>query len=94
VQTRGKPAIKQPLETGLYRDNSRGWIYLELVRKEGNSTAGIERTVSHVTYTYHGYVDVEPSVRVLVRIVRLEYETVVVHKVKVIVVVLAGARAL
>lgn len=53
-----------------------------------NLPRGIVRIVSHDTYTYHGYVDVEPSVRVLVRIVALEYDTVVVHGGKVIVVVL------
>ena len=58
-------------------------------RENGKELAWrIVRIVSHDTYTYHGYVDIRPSVRVLVRIVALEYDTVVVHGEKVIVVVL------
>ena len=45
-------------------------------------------TVSQETYTYDGYVDVVPSVAVDVRVVRLEYDIVVVHRGKEIVVVL------
>ncbi len=39
---------------------------------------------------YHGYVDVDPSVRVLVRVVNDEYERVLVHSGNEIVVVVAS----
>ena len=50
------------------------------------SPAGIVRVVSHDTQTNSSYVVVDPSVKVLVPVVRLLYETVVVQGGKVIVV--------